>query len=159
MSSKITKEEAYEKVLNRLLHFISYTQRTEREVTQKLDKVLVRYAKKMNNQEIREIIDGVFEELAEQGFIDDDGYAKAYVQHKMTAKTPKSRLEISKFLYQKGISREITNTALFQYTDEQEIENIQKILEKKAKKPKEKLIAYLLRRGFKAGNVYETVNT
>ena len=92
-------------------------------------------------------IDEVITRLIKKGYLDDEKFAKFYIENRNTKKGI-SRKKLSMELEKKGISRDIIESA-FTNSERSDIEEIQKIIAKKAKKyDAEKLIAYLVRQGF-----------
>ncbi len=153
-----TKAEIYTQIYNKTLDFISYSQRTQREIEQKLDKLLAKQESTednaLTNEQLAEIRTEVIQALTEEGHVDDVKYANLYTQQQMTAKNPSSKLEIGQFLYKKGVAREVADEALVNYTREIELKNIKAIAEKNKHKAHEKVLQYLLRRGFTADTVF-----
>jgi SOS response regulatory protein OraA/RecX len=151
---EVKNDELYVKTLNSVVGFISFKQRTQKEVETKLDRVLSWRKDKFPEDEISEVREKVLEELAEQNLINDESYAQTYVTQQSGHKNPTSPREIANFLYKKGVSSDKIESALTIYTIERETENIKKIAEKKRALPPEKLKAYLMRRGFNSEVVY-----
>lgn len=144
--------QTYERYFNLSLRFISYRPRSEEEVYDYLKKKTNK-AKNLNEKIIAQIMN----RLIELGFIDDLEFAKFWITNR------KKGLRFLKIeLSQKGISKEIIEKALYGF-DILEKENslILKLIEKKKKtlaglekrKAYEKMIAFLLRKGFDYDNI------
>jgi len=129
--------------------FLSYRQRSKKELT-----------KKLKDKKISEaVIDKIIELLEEQKYIDDSSYAKMYIETKIRNKPLGKRLLQNK-LYEKGIDKDNVEKILNEnYSEEKEIESAKKLFKKYSKKikgedKKQKCYRYLLSRGFD----YEIVN-
>ena len=109
---------------------------------------------------------GYSEEVVEQaigyvksfGYVNDENYARKFVESK---KSHKSWKELYVALLQKGLERDIVESALQEnYSEDDESRVILLLAEKKRFSPKDsteeekkKLMAYFLRRGFRYENV------
>jgi len=132
--------------------FLSYRQRSKKELT-----------KKLKDKKISEgIINKIIKLLEEQKYIDDNSYAKMYLETKIRNKPIGKRLLQNK-LYEKGIDKDTAEKTLTEnYTEEKEIESAKKLFKKYSKKikgkrdseKKQKCYRYLISRGFD----YEIVN-
>lgn len=94
-----------------------------------------------------EDIEKVIARLKERDYLDDEKFAKYYLENRFTKKgISKKRLELE--LRQKGISLDIIES-VFAENPRNELEEIQKIISKKRSRYNDdKLIAYLVRQGF-----------
>lgn len=94
-----------------------------------------------------ENINKVLERLEERGYIDDEKFAKYYLENRNLKKgisEKKMRIELKS----KGISEDIIQSVFLENPRNEE-EEIKKIIEKKRKKyDDEKLVSYLVRQGF-----------
>lgn len=95
-----------------------------------------------------EITDRVFDRLIEKKYVDDEKFARFWVENRSVAKGISKRKLVSE-LYKKGVSSDIINQ-IFSETQRDDSEEIKKIIAKKrAQYPDDnKLIAYLARQGF-----------
>lgn len=128
------------------LNFVSYKPRTEYQVVVKLRK------EKFTNEEINTAV----QFLKEFGYIDDFHYAQRYVLYaKVQKKSSKRKIEID--LTKRGINKDIISNVLKEtFSEDEELENAMKIAHKKyetllarnAQQPEQKLINYLLGKGF-----------
>ena len=130
------------------LRFLARRQRTEKEIRDKLRE------KEFDDEEIKKTI----ENLRGLGFLNDDEFARSYVRHQLALR-PKGKLVLKQKLLLLGIKKETIDAALnevFQETSQEDaaLEAAQKFLTKSAKsrddphKTKQKLVAFLSRRGF-----------
>ena len=94
-----------------------------------------------------ENIEKVFNRLKSRGYVDDEKFAKYFVENRNLKKgTSRKKLELE--LKSKGISSEIIEKVFIE-NPRDETEEIKKIITKKRKKyTDEKLISYLVRAGF-----------
>ncbi len=95
-----------------------------------------------------EDIESVIKKLTEKNYLNDEKFAKFYVENRNFKKGISAR-RLREELGKKGIAPEIINLVLETSARNQETE-IEKVIEKKGKKynSPEKLLAYLLRQGF-----------
>ena len=100
-------EDARERALQQALLFLSYRARSESEIRQNLRK-----------HEIPEaVIDQTLERLRQDGFANDDQFAKAWVENR-GAFRPRSRRMLAMELRQKGLGDESVKSALTGVDDE-----------------------------------------
>ena len=127
--------------LDKALHFLSATRKTEREIRNYLTK----------KGYLPAVIEYVIEKLREYGFINDGEYAEAYTES--AAKRKGGRL-IRMELKNKGLSDEAIDGALSELDSEQELETAKRILEKYMrgktadKETLQKAYRYLMSKGF-----------
>lgn len=122
--------------------FVSYRPRSIAEVRRNL----------LNKEYDEVVVDTVVNDLVERDYLDDETFASYWVEQRETFK-PRSRLALRQELYEKGVPREIIHRAVRQ-VDEAEAAN--RAAEKRAYRWshyteeafREKMIAYLRRRGF-----------
>ena len=104
------------------------------------------------------LIQPVYNRLEERGYIDDERFAKLWVENRNVSKgasAKKLRLE----LQQKGISHQIIEK-VFNETSRNDQDELQKIIAKKRAKysDEQKLIQYLLRAGFDYSDVSDALS-
>ncbi len=130
------------------LRFLARRQRTEKEVRDKLRE------REFGDEEIRTTI----EKLQELGFLNDQEFARSYIRHQLTLR-PKGKILLKRQLLRLGVAKDLADSALdeaFQETGQEPsaLEAAQKFLKKSQKskddprKAKQKLAAFLMRRGF-----------
>lgn len=103
-------------------------------------------------------VEQVLARLHEKNYIDDEKFARFWVENRNLRKgssIKKLRAELS----QKGVSKVIQDE-IFAESDRNDAEEIQKIIDKKAKRysDKQKLIAYLARQGFSFDEINRAIN-
>ena len=97
------------------------------------------------------ILEEVVDKIEARGFINDLDYARSFIE-----RSRESKRKIEYQLSMKGVSREIVSEA-FGEAEHDEKEEIRKQLKKVAKREKDKQIAYLMRKGFKYGDIKEVM--
>ncbi len=145
-----------ERYYNLTLRFLSYRPRSEKEISDYLAK------KALRSQGLtEEIIAKVIEKLKEYKFIDDTAFAKFWVEQRTKFKRKPIRV-IEYELKQKGIEENLIEEILSTLDDKDlDLGNAKKLAEKKldfyrgldVRKRREKVMNYLLRKGFS----YDTV--
>ncbi len=98
---KLPKSD-FEELYNKALRFLSHRPRSEKEIR---DRLKIKY-KKLNIKNLESIIDNVITELKEQKFIDDEEFARWWIEQRTRFK-PRSLKLIKIELRQKGISQEL----------------------------------------------------
>lgn len=137
----------------RILHLLEKTDRTESDIRNKL----------FNAGYTPEIINPVIDNFKEYGYINDSKYAALYAES-LRDNHHKSRREIESKLYSKGISRDIISDVMDSMEFDEE-NGIVLALRRKGLTPeefcgmeykaKQKVYAYLMRKGFSPGNINE----
>lgn len=139
------------------LRFLSYRQRSEKEIRDKLR------SKKISNSNIDKIITT----LSDLNFINDEQFAKLFLESYLRKKPMGGRL-ISMKLLEKGIKKDIIEKVLTEnYNEEEELEKCNELLMKYIKKvksknemeKKRKCYQYLLSRGFDNELVREIISS
>lgn len=128
------------------LVFLSYRPRSEREVRERLRQ----------KQIAEPVVEAVLERLKEQRLVDDEEFARYWVNQRQTHR-PRGSALIRRELYAKGIAGEISSQVLESATEvEAEVESAYKAARRKAEglrlldrlQRQQKLGQFLLRRGF-----------
>jgi regulatory protein len=122
--------------------FVSYRPRSVAEVRRSL----------LNKEYDEVVVEAIVSDLVERDYLNDETFAKYWVEQRETFK-PRSRLALRQELYEKGVPREIIRRAVRQVD---EVEAAERAAEKRAYRWshyteeafREKMIAYLGRRGF-----------
>ncbi|MEX0932109.1 MAG: RecX family transcriptional regulator [Candidatus Saccharimonadales bacterium] len=134
----------YGKAYDRALKYLAIRPRSQFEMSTYLDR-------KDYEPEIKE---KVLKELKKNGYLDDNKFAEAWVSWRMNIGT-KSRQQIQAELIKKRVPREITEQVLASIETEAELENLKQLIATKQKQSryqeKQKLMAYLARKGFNYG--------
>ena len=110
-----------------------------------------------------EIIDEVVDYLIEYGFVDDESYALLFCRDKRNI-NGYGPVKIAYILRQKGVDDATIARGLEEYTADMEQAMIESIVEKRYLrdgvliKEREKIIRFLLSRGFQYGEIKEVLN-
>lgn len=143
---KILREIIFKRARERAVYWLKCAARTEEELKRKL----------RDGGYPQAAVDYVIELLKEYRYIDDQEYARNFIE---LHGNRKSRAELTALLARKGISRECVSRLMMDHPVDEEAQ-IRRILEKRRFQPEEadqkeaaKQMAYLMRKGFS----YETV--
>jgi regulatory protein len=161
-------EKAFNRAYGKIINFISYQTRTEKEITDRLNRVFLK--SRLDEKEISEVKDKVWESIRELNLVNDEEYAKTYVSGLLYSGKAKSIRSARNFLMKKGISRDIMDDVLQELGGDFEKEAAQKDAQKKLRTlrkylktdkriAKQKLIEYLLRKGYSMDSVRAAVDT
>ncbi|HDL64203.1 MAG TPA: regulatory protein RecX [Proteobacteria bacterium] len=113
------------------------------------------------------IIEAVIKRLKELDLLDDRKFARLWARSRIRFK-PRSSWLISRELREKGIREEVIREVIeTEFTPEQELEAAMSLAEKQARryrgedpeKAREKLFAFLARRGFASDTIYKCIDT
>ncbi|SFU47658.1 regulatory protein RecX [Butyrivibrio sp. INlla21] len=113
-----------------------------------------------------DIIDAAIEYVKSYKYLDDERYARDYVAYNIELR---SRNRIKQDLISRGVAKDIIQTVLEEFTDEEgreaELDQIKKLLVKKHYDPsmdykdKQKIIAFLLRKGYPMDAIRSVINS
>lgn len=142
---KLIEENEFNKIMDKILRFLSFRPRSKKEI-------LFFLKKKQVGEKVEKMI---LEKLKELGLLDDKAFAKWWIEQRLAFK-PVSKKVLSKQLKQKGISPEIFEEIISSGEYPEEITTAVKILEKRKRvfenlpplKMEQKAINILLYRGF-----------
>ncbi|MBU0535090.1 RecX family transcriptional regulator [Patescibacteria group bacterium] len=158
-------EEIFEKVYFKILNFISYNLRSEKEVADRLTKYLSKY--RISSSEKNNLSAKLTSKLEEGGYLNDLNFAFTYIKSVSDSKKPVSKRKITHFLMKKGISRDMLSDALDSLPADFSLNNAVKDAEKKLRllgnidefSKKRKLYDYLFRKGYDSGTISSVVDT
>jgi regulatory protein len=149
---ELKEKDVHEVALGEALRFIGYRSRTEAEVRHKLTE------KGFSEIEIAEVI----ERLRTDGLLQDRQFAHAWVESR-TIFRPRSHRLMAIELHQKGIGEEEIQDALLTAVDDSTLayeaarRYSRRLADLEWDKFRERLSAYLMRRGFVYGTITEIV--
>ena len=105
----------------------------------------------------KELTERVFTRLADKGYIDDEKFARFWVENRNVRKGISKR-KLQSELAAKGVDRQLIDTILM-VSDRSDTDELQKIIAKKASRydDKQKFIAYLARQGFSYDDIQEAL--
>jgi len=146
------KTYTVQEATKKLEHYCAYQERCHQEVRRKLKSMHM----------IPEAIDVIIVHLLQHNFLNETRFAKTYVSGKFRIKAW-GRRRLTAELQQKDISKVNINQALAEIEESEYIEVFNNLAEKKANsitetnkyKKKQKIIDYLLYRGWESHLVYE----
>ena len=142
--------EEYDKLKTKVLKYIIYKKRTEKEIRQNFSKTID-----------EDILEDIIDELKENGYIDDLNYIDRAVNEFVALKNLSIR-EIKYKLFAKGLSNDIIDEYISSNFDElmkYEIKSAKNIIIKKQSMQEDEEIKQgLLKKGYIAENVKEAFN-
>lgn len=142
----------FDNLKTKVLKYLVYKKRTEKEVRQKFSSSSV-------NQNL---LDDVIENLKENGYINDESYIQRAVNEFLAINTL-SLKEIRNKLYAKGIERDIIDTYFFSHAEqleEYEIACARKIvIKKQAQMEKTDIENFLYRKGYTKESIEQAFET
>lgn len=133
-------ESDFGKKYARTLDLILRRPRSEKEIND--------YARKKDWEQ--EVLNKVKKKLINKGYIDDEKFARFWLNTRKGSVKPISRRKLQAELLQKGIDRGIVDSVLLDYSDEEELDSLKQLVDKKRSKYKDqqKLLAYLASKGY-----------
>ena len=139
----------------RCMHLLEKRDYTEKELRQKLENGKTEYTE--------EQIDGAIAYVKSFHYVDDGRYACKYIE---AMQSRKSRRQIEQELYQKGEDRELIQEAFEETGEVPEEEQIARWMEKRNFHPeeadlkeKQRMYAFLARKGFRAENIQRVMKS
>jgi len=151
----LIKENEFALVFDRVLHFLSFRPRSEKEVLDYLRK-------KGIGEETQKL---VINKLKKLEFLNDKQFA-SWLLEKRSFDQPRGKHQLKTELLRKGIDKEIVDYLLTQRTEKQELTLAQKLIMKKLprlanlppEEKRKKLYSFLINRGFEWEIVKEAVD-
>ncbi len=176
----------FEKFYNSSLKFLSYRPRSEKEVRNKLKTLIKRHSGEQSefridsgvanapeNDRAETVIEKIISKLKKQNFINDEEFAKGWIENRIRFK-PRSLRLIKLELKQKGISEEIIHNSLLrqgfggqaEFIIQNDLEQAKRLVEKRLSRYKgldrrkiyEKLGRYLASKGFDWNTVKKSID-
>ncbi|MCL5438531.1 MAG: RecX family transcriptional regulator [Patescibacteria group bacterium] len=151
------------KFYNRALRFLSFRPRSEKEISDYLKKKSCKAGSKKSSEEInRSVIEKIIQKLKEQRFLNDEEFARWWIEQRTEFK-PRSLRLIKIELKQKGINNEIIESQIVDSKLQvpNDLQSARKLVEKQMRKyrnlPKEKVYQKLFRFLASKGFDYETI--
>ena len=142
--------EEYDKQKTKVLKYIIYKKRTEREVRQKFENTIE-----------QEILEDIIEELKENSYINDNNYIQRAIAEYIALKNL-SMKEIKYKLFAKGLNNDIIDEYFSNNKDDlidYEIQSIKNIYYKKQySMDKEEIKQFLIRKGYQMENIKEALS-
>ncbi len=168
-------ESQFGKAYERSLNYVMIRPRSEKEIHDYLSRTFLypkpkSYVNKKTGERVfikqevdkektKAMIARVLERMDEKGYINDENFAKSWVQSRMYHKKPSKR-KLEQELYAKGIDQKIIATVL-QNEELNEKDNLLELVEKKRRlvryQDNQKLTTYLLRQGFNYDDIRDAL--
>lgn len=143
--------QEFDKLKTKVLKYIMYKKRTEKEVYQKF-----------SSSDDQNLLEDVIEHLKEIGYLNDNNYIERAMNEFMAINTLSIK-EMKNKLYAKGVSSDIIDTYFEKYEDDilmYEINCAKKIiLKKQSQMEKEQIEQFLYRKGYPSSVVKEAFET
>lgn len=146
-------EDVYQRAFNRALLLLSYRPRSESEIRQRLTKAKIE----------PEVIDRVIERLRVDRLVDDREFARYWAENR-SAHSPRGARMLAMELRQKGVDRPVIDEALEESVDEEAgalaagRKKLRQLAALEYRDFRQKMGAYLVRRGFGYDVVRDAVN-
>lgn len=161
--AELESESQFGKLYARTLEFIMLRPHSAREVHDYLWKKTLSKKYKSKSGEVKakegvskEISERVFGRLSEKGYIDDEKFARFWVENRNQRKGTSIR-KLRAELSAKGVESSIVESVL-EKSERSDTEELKKILQKKrAKYDDNKLIQYLARQGFRYDDIKRAI--
>ena len=142
--------EEYDKQKTKVLKYIIYKKRTEREVRQKFENTIE-----------QEILEDIIEELKENSYINDNNYIQRAIAEYIALKNL-SMKEIKYKLFAKGLNNDIIDEYFSNNKDDlidYEIQSIKNIYYKKQySMDEEEIKQFLIKKGYQMENIKEALS-
>lgn len=149
------KSFTVEEALQKLMHFCSYRDRSQKEVEDKLTEMRM----------IPEAKEKIIISLMQENFLNEERFARSFVRGKFRIKKW-GRIKIIQELKKREISAPIIKLGLNEIDSKEYTRTLYELAEKKVRtikesnpfKKKKKLADHLLRKGYESGLVFDCVN-
>ena len=140
----------YDKQKTKVLKYIIYKKRTEKEVRQKFEFSIE-----------EEILEDIIDELKETGYIDDNNYVQRAIAEYIALKNLSIK-EIKYKLFAKGLNSDIIDEYISNHNEElmdYEIQSVKNIFYKKqSSMEKEEIKQFLIKKGYQMENIKEALS-
>jgi len=148
---KYKEGDAFQKCMDKAFRFLSFRMRSEKEMR---DKLLEKYDEATVKKAIRR--------LQQLKFIDDTGFTRAWVESRKVGRGKKAlAFELSR----KGVEKEIIDEALFDLSEDEELESALELVKKRSKykgldknEAYQKIGGFLSRRGYSYDVIKKVIN-
>ncbi len=155
MDKKGQKSFTVDEALQKLMHYCSYRDRSQKEVEDKLDELRM----------IPEAKEKIIINLMQENFLNEERFSRSFVRGKFRIKKW-GRIKITQELKKREISSPIIKLGLTEIKEEEYRKTLYELAEKKAEqisepnsyKKKKKLADHLLRKGYESHLVFECLN-
>lgn len=157
----LEEESQYGKLYTRSLEYVLTRPRSQREMRDYLYRKTRDTPTKMGTMRkgvSKELTERVFDRLLEKGYLNDEKFARFWVENRNVRKGSSMR-KLQSELSAKGVNSEIISM-VFAESDRTDTDELKKIILKKASKydDSQKLIAYLARQGFRYSDIQDALS-
>lgn len=157
---ELENESQYGKLYMRALEYAFMRPRSQREMRDYLyrkTRDTLTKTGQVKKGVTKELTERVFDKLSEKGYIDDEKFARYWVENRNVRKGISKR-KLQSELSAKGVDRAIVDTVL-DVSERADTDELQKIVAKKAKRydDKQKFMAYLAGQGFNYDDIKEAL--
>lgn len=154
MKKKLEKNQS-KKILDKAYGYLARRDHSETELKSKL---LKKFAEEP-------LVEEVITRLKKFGYVDDSKFTRGWITSRLSAK-PRGRMVIRRELLMKGVNKELVEKMLdLVYNGDREKKELIRLLGRRAdkypqtRKGRNKLISYLLRRGFLWGDIKQLLES
>ncbi len=164
---EIVDEENFQKFYLKILDFLSYQSRSRNEIVKRLKEYLRK--SELDEEFSLGVEERILDKLEEANLINDEEFVRTYINNISTSKNPPGPRKVREFLFKKGIDRDLIERHVSNYPKERETEGAKKALERKLRnaksrdlmdpKKKQRMIQYLLRKGYSYDVVRSVVDS
>jgi len=157
---ELENESQFGKLYTRTLEYVLIRPRSQREVRDYLYRKTRDTPTKQGGVKkgvSKELTERVFDRLSAKGYIDDEKFARFWIENRNVRKGTSFR-KLKAELAAKGVGSDLADALLGQ-SDRQELDELRKVVAKKAAKydDPQKLMAYLLRQGFRYDDIRQVL--
>lgn len=157
---ELENESQFGKLYTRTLEYVLIRPRSQREVRDYLYRKTRDTPTKQGGVKkgvSKELTERVFDRLSAKGYIDDEKFARFWIENRNVRKGTSFR-KLKAELAAKGVGSELADAQLGQ-SDRQELDELRKVAAKKAARydDPQKLMAYLLRQGFRYDDIRQVL--
>ena len=157
----LEEESQYGKLYTRSLEYVLTRPRSQREMRDYLYRKTRDTPTKIGTMRkgvSKQLTERVFDRLFEKGYLNDEKFARFWVENRNVRKGSSIR-KLQSELSAKGVNSEIISLVL-EDSDRNDLEELGKIIVKKASKydDTQKLIAYLARQGFRYSDIQQALS-
>lgn len=162
-------DEIKQKVLSKVLMFLAYRPRTRKEIGQRMGRYL-KAQKSLGDEAKEEIARRIFDYLDQNRLVDDEAFAKLFIESKSKGKSVLGKRVILAKLMEKGISKSDAGLYLdVAVSEEDELNNAIKALTNRyktvtiggstpSKEMHDKMGNYLLTKGFSYSTAKQAID-
>ncbi|MBN1162214.1 RecX family transcriptional regulator [Patescibacteria group bacterium] len=153
--------ELFEQILEKVLAYLDYKPRSVSEINRHIDRILKKFGVSADTRD--NIETELLKKLDKFSYLNDSKVANDYIQNAIFSTKPRSRGAVYVYLLKKGIPEEVVKREIEIFTDDVELKNMQKEVERKfgidklhiQEINKQDIVNYLIQKRYEARLVYE----